>query len=225
MDALYWKTGLNGIAPLISVGGSLEVRASTAQQVSAVGRAAADKSLGAAPPAQKAASSSRFFSFRSLWPGLGSGRGGGSASSKMSKGIALDDAVLVENGNGEKGGENERRIRTSYTEGQNGNWVLKILHVRSLWGDDVKQGGQEAENEEGVVNGRTNGEDEEEDEDEGDEKEECDACRIDDDEREVEFDKDSFSRLLKRVSLAEAKLYAQMSYLGSLAYSIPNIKV
>ncbi|PWA41595.1 Lipase, class 3 [Artemisia annua] len=48
---------------------------------------------------------------------------------------------------------------------------------------------------------------------------------VDDDEsEEIEFDRDSFSKLLKRVSLAEARLYAQMSYLGSLAYSIPKIK-
>ncbi|TXG63325.1 hypothetical protein EZV62_010319 [Acer yangbiense] len=226
MDTLYLKTGIHGLAPPISVGGPLEVRTNAAQKVSAVGRSGADKSTGAAPP-QKAASS-RFLSFRyplkSLWPVLGGGGGGGgagNASSKMYKGIALDDAVLVENGHGEKVGENETRMRTSYTEGQNGNWVLKILHVRSLWKDDVKQG-QEAEKEEDVVNDQTNGNDLDDDDDD---EEVCDACRIDDDdEREVEFDRDSFSRLLKRVTLAEAKLYAQMSYLGSLAYSIPNIK-
>ncbi|GAB2217066.1 hypothetical protein Droror1_Dr00000224, partial [Drosera rotundifolia] len=33
-----------------------------------------------------------------------------------------------------------------------------------------------------------------------------------------------FSRLLKKVSLAEVKLNAQLSYLGNLAYSIPSIK-
>ncbi|KAL5791918.1 hypothetical protein ACOSP7_000512 [Xanthoceras sorbifolium] len=227
MDTLYLKTGIHGIAPPISVSGSLEVRTHAAQQVSAMGRSAADKSTGAAPP-QKAASS-RFFSFRyplkSLWPGLGGG--GGSTSSKIYKGIALDDTVLVEDGHGEKGGESETRIRTSYTEGQNGNWVLKILHVRSLWRDGVEQG-QESEKEEHVANGGTTNGNDEDDHDhdhrhDENEEEECDGCRIDDDET-VAFDRDSFSGLLKRVSLAEAKLYAQMSYLGSLAYAIPKIK-
>lgn len=51
----------------------------------------------------------------------------------------------------------------------------------------------------------------------------CDACTVDDD--EIEFDKSSFSKLLRRVSLTEARLYCQMSYLGSLAYSIQEIKV
>ncbi|KAG9154192.1 hypothetical protein Leryth_000657 [Lithospermum erythrorhizon] len=67
---------------------------------------------------------------------------------------------------------------------------------------------------------------------------ECKGCSFDDDDDEdddndgdddgnvekIEFDRKSFSRLLKRVSLAEARLYAQMSYLGDLAYSIPQIK-
>lgn len=52
------------------------------------------------------------------------------------------------------------------------------------------------------------------------ENEECDVCVIDD-----EFDRESFSKLLRKVSLAESRLYAQLSYLGSLAYCIPQIKV
>ena len=47
----------------------------------------------------------------------------------------------------------------------------------------------------------------------------------DDDEKKIEIDKRSFMEMLRRVTLAEARLYAQMSYLGSLAYSIPQIKV
>lgn len=48
-------------------------------------------------------------------------------------------------------------------------------------------------------------------------------CCVDDDEK-FKFDRKSFSKLLRRVTLAEARLYAQMSYLGSLAYGIPQIK-
>ncbi|KAI3693802.1 hypothetical protein L1987_76754 [Smallanthus sonchifolius] len=58
-------------------------------------------------------------------------------------------------------------------------------------------------------------------------EQECDACRVDDDDddgAQIEFDKTSFSKLLRRVSLAEARLYSQMSYLGSLAYYINQIK-
>ncbi|KAF7818154.1 phospholipase A1 PLIP2, chloroplastic-like [Senna tora] len=59
----------------------------------------------------------------------------------------------------------------------------------------------------------------------GNDHEECDGCRVDkDDEAEIQFNRDSFSRMLQRVSLADARFYAQMSYLGNLAYSIPQIK-
>nr|GMD68887.1 phospholipase A1 PLIP2, chloroplastic isoform X2 [Ipomoea batatas] len=54
--------------------------------------------------------------------------------------------------------------------------------------------------------------------------EESDVCAVDDDDDKIDFDRDSFSKLLCRVSLNEAKLYRQMSYLGNLAYSIPQIK-
>ncbi|WZZ11699.1 hypothetical protein YC2023_097620 [Brassica napus] len=45
-----------------------------------------------------------------------------------------------------------------------------------------------------------------------------------DEENKFQMHRESFSKLLKRVSLSESKLYAQMSYLGNLAYSISKIK-
>ncbi|XP_017231133.1 phospholipase A1 PLIP2, chloroplastic [Daucus carota subsp. sativus] len=111
--------------------------------------------------------------------------------------IAADDAVSVENE--EKNGEGSGR-----------NWVLRILHFRSLRSD--------LEGSENVVEER-------EVESEGnncDHDEECDVC--DDDDEKVVFDKESFGKMLRRVTLGEARLYAQLSYLGSLAYSIPQIK-
>ncbi|KAL2553097.1 alpha/beta-hydrolase superfamily protein [Forsythia ovata] len=57
------------------------------------------------------------------------------------------------------------------------------------------------------------------------ENEDCDLCTIDEDgDEKIEFNGKSFSKLLKKVSLSETRLYAQMSYLGALAYSIPQIK-
>ncbi|KAI7748449.1 hypothetical protein M8C21_007607 [Ambrosia artemisiifolia] len=56
-------------------------------------------------------------------------------------------------------------------------------------------------------------------------QQDCDACRIDSvDDGDMEFNKNSFSKLLRRVSLSEARLYSRLSYLGTLAYSIPEIK-
>ncbi|TKY44929.1 Lipase protein [Spatholobus suberectus] len=97
----------------------------------------------------------------------------------------------------------KKAVRDDGTERQSRNWVLKILHAKSVW--EGKQ-----RNEEEVVC-------------------ECDACNCtvdeyDGDKEEVQLDRGSFSSMLRRVSLAEARLYAQMSHLGNLAYDIPKIK-
>lgn len=102
------------------------------------------------------------------------------------------------------------------SEKERENWVLKILHLRSIWSGQMKKPEEE---EEGIDQSRCSCGDEEE----------SDGCRVGDDDGggvgEMGLDRESFSRLLHRVSLVEAKVYAQMSYLCSLAYSIPEIKV
>ncbi|KAF2618062.1 hypothetical protein F2Q68_00041931 [Brassica cretica] len=108
--------------------------------------------------------------------------------------VREDDAVLLER------------------EERNGNWVLKILEVGSIWkGKRQRSGGGDGDEEE-----------------EGSKKdEECDFCRIDDDEEEEEemvFDRENFSKMLMKIPLDDAQMFAKLSYLGNLAYSIPNIK-
>ncbi|KAG5251891.1 phospholipase A1 PLIP [Salix suchowensis] len=194
MDSICLKTaGIHGIASTISTvnGSQVEARSITsASQLSAVAR---DKST--AP--QKKSSSTFSFSLRHPWQSLWSGGG----KSTRYNGMALDDAVLVENG---VEGESEM---VGSSEGENGNWVLKILQVKSLWKDE-KKGSFDGFNEEvrkegdvAMVN---------------DEEEECDVCRVGDDDdegggKEIKFDRDS-------------KMYEKMSYLGNLAYCIPDIK-
>ncbi|KAF2304761.1 hypothetical protein GH714_037854 [Hevea brasiliensis] len=181
MDTLCLKTGIHGIAPSISVSGALEAR-SNASQVSAVAR---EKSttVAAAPP-QKAAS---MFSFRyplqSLWPGGG--------QSNRYQGVAVDDAVLVDHGETRNGTGEDAQDRTmGSSEGRKGNWVLKILHVRSLWKEEEEQRSRSGE---GSIEGASN------DAVDNEEEEECDVCRVeDDDDKEIEFDRDSFSRLLRK---------------------------
>ncbi|KAK4492620.1 hypothetical protein RD792_003438 [Penstemon davidsonii] len=131
---------------------------------------------------------------RSLWP-VGKNR--------YEPAMAMDDAVLVE----EK--ENIVKYVEDEEEGRNGNWVFKILHVKSLWKKEEEKEGDLVEEDD---NNNNNGEENEE-------------CVIDDDDGEkIEFDKESFSKLLQKVSLGEARFYSKMSHLGSLAYSIPQIK-
>ncbi|KAE9611850.1 putative galactolipase [Lupinus albus] len=204
METMCLKTGISPIVPSISTSASVDTRAATnPSHVSAMSR-----SPDANKPFQKSVFSRFSFKYplESLWP-----RHRETESSRYS-GLALDDAVLEENAEGEND-----VVEDVSEEEQNENWVLKILHVNSVWkGEEGKKNGV-------IHEGKG---------DESNEEEkkvcECDGCRVENDdgekeEEEVQFDRDSFSRMLRRVSLAEARLYAQMSYLGNLAYSIPNI--
>ncbi|KAM6541483.1 hypothetical protein CsatB_005930 [Cannabis sativa] len=234
MDSLCLKTGIHGIAPPIQMGGGLEVRTNPSQ-FSAVGRSnTGDKST----TVQKKAAVSSMFSFKyslkSFWPGGGGeGRSGGGRYG----GMALDDTVLTETGEEKKkkvdkvGGE---RSGVMGSDGRNENWVLKILHVRSMWKDDEEKEEEEGKSfdldaklrkEVGNGGGAVDNQGEGSEGEDGEGCHACDGCRVEDGDEEVaEFDRDSFSRLLRKVSLAEARLYAQMSYLGNLAYCIPRIK-
>lgn len=108
--------------------------------------------------------------------------------------IAVDDAVLLE--------EKEEEIEENGEDALGENWVFNI---ESLESDGVRLE---------VGDDKICGE----------ENEECDACAIDGDDEKFEFNRKSFSKLLRKVPLAEARLHARMSYLGTLAYSIPQIK-
>lgn len=180
MDALCLHSSICGIAPSPSILITATARANDYASHSRV------KAVG---------SSSLFsiFSFRyplkSFWP-----RPTGNAT-------GYNDAVLAENATA------ETEQPEGEGEGQNGNWVFKIFHIRSVW-----RGEQRSDEGEAMANGQTD--------------KECDDCRVEEEENEeVSFDRDSFSRMLRRVSLSEARLYARISHLGNLAYCIPKIKV
>lgn len=208
--------------------------------ISATGELRTTPSQVSAKPQQKTAPFMRFpFTYPlkslSLWPGNKNRGGDGGGGGGRHNGLALDDAVLVDNNKKtnsvvvsdemvveQEEEEEEEEEMDFYEREESENWVLKILHVRSLWKERAEAGlVLEVEKEEKVEQeGVAIGEEEEEEED-------CELCSVadHDDEKQVDFDRDSFSRLLRRVSLAEAKLYDRMSYLGNLAYSIPKIKV
>ncbi|KAG2693351.1 hypothetical protein I3760_08G092300 [Carya illinoinensis] len=207
MDSLCLKMGIHGGLGVcrIASAGVLDAHM-TLSQVSNMGRSIGEKKL---------TSFSRFsfkYALRSLWQ---PNRGGG--NSKYN-GLAVEDLVMVDNNSNVKNTDEGVEME----EGQRENWVLKILHVRSLWKERsiglAKV--QEEEDKAMAIDERvgSNGVDDGED---------CDTCRVSygDDEREdIQFDRDSFSRLLRRVSLDEARLYAKMSFLGNMAYSISKIQ-
>lgn len=107
-------------------------------------------------------------------------------------------------------------------EGREGNWVLQILRVQSRWTDDadamaagargsdsaVPDAGEEDDGRERCVGCVSGGGDEE-------------GCAVGEEE---EINRAAFSRLLRKVSLAEAKVYSKMSYLCNFAYMVPLIK-
>ncbi|EPS63237.1 hypothetical protein M569_11546, partial [Genlisea aurea] len=95
--------------------------------------------------------------------------------------------------------EGEKKQQEGY------NWVSKILRVNSIWTSGEKNPIPSAVD----VNG-----------------EESELCAVDDDcgDEEIEFDRESFSKLLRKVPLEEARSYEKLSYLGYLAYSISQIK-
>ncbi|KAK9136719.1 hypothetical protein Sjap_007313 [Stephania japonica] len=216
MDGIYFKAGIQRLSWPISFGGN----GAHPAQVSAVGRSSSvntnasaingvsvetSSSSSAAPP--QTTLSSRFsfnFPFRSIWATGDSG----------SSSIRPDDNAAE--GEGLKQ-EDESIGVVGREETENESWVLKILKVRTLWGEKGRVGVDGLEGEEGEE--ERNGGDGDDGEGNG-----CEGCVVDGEEERVEFDRDSFSRLLKRVSLADSRFYARMSHLGNLAYDVTKIK-
>ncbi|KAI3980695.1 hypothetical protein MKX01_025260 [Papaver californicum] len=120
------------------------------------------------------------------------------------------------------GGKVEGNTGEEENEMNRTSWVLKILHAQSVWKE-------EEDNENGIdVFGRENDQrvvvDDENDCSLCNDEDVCEVDEEDGNNEKVEFNKDSFSKLLQKVSLAEAQALAKISYLGNLAYSIPKIK-
>jgi len=154
-----------------------------------------------------------------LWP-----RGRGDAGGE--KPAAAGGAVRGAEPRSSPPPEEEREAEAGGRGQGNSNWVLQMLRVQPRWADaaDVEAtggggGGREPEGEEAEAAGGgveecascgAGGEDE--------------GCAVGYDEGEV-FDRASFSRLLRKTSLGEAKEYSMMSYLCNIAYMIPRIQV
>ncbi|CAA0158048.1 unnamed protein product [Arabidopsis thaliana] len=209
MDSLCLNSGLHGVIPAITAvgnggcGGVVEVRAT------------------ASAPSQKRGPFG--FSFKYPLTPFWSRGGGGGIASRRPSGLCLDDAVLVDSGDSRKPIAEETAVETD-TERRNGSWVLKILDVQSTWKHGEEEDDDEVEDEDGDEDEEVELDDAVVSEDDGG----CDVCSVlEDDGNEAnkfQLDRESFSKLLRRVTLPESKLYAQLSYLGNLAYSISKIK-
>ncbi|CAL9178447.1 phospholipase A1 PLIP2, chloroplastic-like [Musa acuminata AAA Group] len=149
---------------------------------------------------------------RRLWPD-----GGGAVADKGSDDVAA--AEKVEKSVALEEEEEQQEAVVEVAEHRRDNWVLKILRVTSMWAEreEPEAGGDRevaaVEDGDRCVGCESFPEDGSE------------GCVVEDEEEEkMVFDRESFSRLLRRVSLVEAELYAKMAYLGSLAYIVSKIK-
>ncbi|WOL10292.1 hypothetical protein Cni_G19047 [Canna indica] len=179
----------------------------TAKVIALGSRAAA---VGGGRALETSTRRSYMFPFRlwRLWPG---GR-----EALAEKGSKVAAAANVEDSEARKG---ERLTAATAAEQRGSNWLLKILRVSSMWSknEQVARGAQEEVFLEEADTCVGCGNRCQEDGSEG--------CVVDGDgEENMVFDRESFSRLLRRVSLVEAELYAKMAYLGSLAYMVSKIK-
>nr|POF04929.1 lipase [Quercus suber] len=142
MDSLCLKTGI-GIHHHGTISATGELRTTPSQ----VG----------AKPQQKTVPFLRFpFAYPlkslSLWPGNKNrgGDGGGGGGGGRHNGLALDDAVLVDNNKSNsvvvsneivvEQEEEEEEEEDFHKREKIENWVLKILHVRSLWKERAEAG-------------------------------------------------------------------------------------
>ncbi|CAL4957455.1 unnamed protein product [Urochloa decumbens] len=155
-----------------------------------------------------------------LWLRGGGGGGGGGEKPAAAGGAAVRGAEPRMS----PPPEEERKAEAGERGQGNSNWVLQMLRVQPRWveaADAEATGGGGREPEEDKEDAAASA---------GGGVEECDSCGGEDegcavgyDEGEV-FDRDSFSRLLRKASLGEAKEYSMMSYLCNIAYMIPKIQ-
>ncbi|XP_044492549.1 phospholipase A1 PLIP1, chloroplastic-like [Mangifera indica] len=98
------------------------------------------------------------------------------------------------------------------------NWVERLMQIRKEWVSRQQQ--------ENIDGDAARGEDENSvgycDADDG-------GCEVEygsegEEEGEVRYDRESFSRLLVRVPLSDTKLFSQLAFLCNMAYVIPEIK-
>lgn len=144
----------------------------------------------------------------------------------------------------EKEGAAGAAVENPVRRGSRGRWLFMILRIRSLLQGDREAG---TDSEDGLEGKQERADAavsrllEESDRCagccDGEWSEGCHVCEGGEDEEDgnlqqgqeeeereaVEVNRDSFSRLLRRASLGDAKLYEKLSYLGSLAYAIPRI--
>ncbi|KAK8570389.1 hypothetical protein V6N13_003072 [Hibiscus sabdariffa] len=105
------------------------------------------------------------------------------------------------------------------TEIKRANWVNRLMEIHSRW--------KHRQLELGVEGARIYDENENGDDGDGDAEEDDGGCEVNYDtneEEEVKYDCESFSKLLAEVPLSDTKLFSRLAFLCNIAYVIPEIK-
>jgi len=178
---------------------------------------AAPVSAAPAPsPHAAAAAASPAPGFHSPLLGLWPRRRGGGAENALGATAAAEAAAGVEEARDHR--RRRRAVDAEDGRGGGGNWVLQILRVQSSSSSSSsapspsRDEGPDGSSSQRCV-GRCGA---------GPDTDSEEGCSVADAE---ELDRAAFSRLLRKVSLAEAKLYSRMSRLCNFAYMVPRIKV
>uniref|UniRef100_M0ZGH4 Triacylglycerol lipase n=1 Tax=Solanum tuberosum TaxID=4113 RepID=M0ZGH4_SOLTU len=131
---------------------------------------------------------------------------------ETSKDINIDD-VIFESGHDHDHDDDNEGIETE-EETRRSNWIRRLMELKRNWIEKQKDDDAEIRED----NLENSGEDCEE--------EGCEVDYEDDNEEadEMNIDRESFSRLLRRVSWSDSKLFSKLAFLCNMAYVIPEIK-
>lgn len=131
---------------------------------------------------------------------------------ETSKDINIDD-VIFESGHDHDHDDDNEGIETE-EETRRSNWIRRLMELKRNWIEKQKDDDAEIRED----NLENSGEDCEE--------EGCEVDYENDNEEadEMNIDRESFSRLLRRVSWSDSKLFSKLAFLCNMAYVIPEIK-
>ncbi|XP_061353018.1 phospholipase A1 PLIP1, chloroplastic [Gastrolobium bilobum] len=116
---------------------------------------------------------------------------------------------------GEKGVDiKENTVESSEEERVNrANWVQRLMEIKKHWRNRLPKESMDPDMTCNMY-----------DECDCDDDNVCVVGYEEEDEQEVTYDRDSFSKFLVQVPWSDTKLYSQLAFLGNMAYVIPQIK-
>ncbi|KAL1216599.1 Phospholipase A1 PLIP1 [Cardamine amara subsp. amara] len=148
-------------------------------------------------------------------PGMKSSRSVGAFSFQISSSIIpkpIKSLLFETDTCQDKKGSDEIEMEPNLDGAKKANWVERLLEIRRQWKKEERTESGNGEVVEGSVNVTCGCE------------EEGEGCLVNYGSENGDWERESFSRLLVKVSWCDAKKLSQLAYLCNLAYTIPGIK-